>query len=80
MEQLTKVLKSLGAKHLTKHGLTLEKAHYELVGQALIDTLATALGDSFTKDTKEAWVAVYGVITDTMMEGSKEAGEAKSLP
>ena len=72
MDKLVSVLKTLGASHST---LNLELAHYELVGQALIDTLAKALGESFTDEVKEAWVGVYGVITEKMMEGAREMAE-----
>lgn len=71
MEILTTVLKELGAKHLA-YGLDLKKEHYELVGQALMDTLSTGLVDDFTDETKEAWMSLYGVIAEKMMEGAKE--------
>ena len=38
----------------------MEPEHYEWVGAALIDTLATALGDAFDADTKAAYLCVYG--------------------
>lgn len=71
MEKLTKVLKELGATHLSL-GLNLEQAHYDLIGQALLDTLELALGNSFTAETKAAWSGVYAIITEKMMEGSDE--------
>lgn len=74
MVTLVTALKELGAKHLA-YGLNLEKAHYDLVGQALLDTLATALGDEFTDETKDAWVDVYAVIAGTMMQGAAEFEE-----
>jgi hemoglobin-like flavoprotein len=76
-ETLVEVLKDLGATHLS-HGLKLEKAHYDLVGQALIDTLATALGDDFTDEVKEAWLVVYATITEKMMEGAAQFDEEAS--
>lgn len=72
MTTLVKILKELGAKHLS-YGLQLEKAHYDLVGQALLDTLEKSLGtDVFTPDTKDAWSDVYRVIAEKMMEGAAE--------
>ena len=72
MKTLESVLKELGAKHLSL-GLNLEKAHYDLVGHALLDTLENALGaDVFTSETKDAWSGVYGVITEKMMAGAAE--------
>ncbi|KAG7348448.1 globin-like protein [Nitzschia inconspicua] len=70
-EKLTTVLKGLGATHLSL-GLDLEKAHYDLVGKALLDTLEKALGDDFTAETKAAWSGVYAIITEKMMEGAAE--------
>ena len=74
MEKLVEVLKDLGAKHLA-YGLNLEKAHYDLVGQALLDTLEKALGDDFTTKTKEAWTEIYAIISEKMMEGAAELKE-----
>ena len=75
MKTLENVLKELGAKHLS-YGLNLEKAHYDLVGQALLDTLENALGaDVFTPETKDAWSGVYGIITEKMMAGAAEFEE-----
>eukprot|EP00529_Nitzschia_sp_RCC80_P026088 CAMPEP_0113461002 /NCGR_PEP_ID=MMETSP0014_2-20120614/11298_1 /TAXON_ID=2857 /ORGANISM="Nitzschia sp." /LENGTH=349 /DNA_ID=CAMNT_0000352713 /DNA_START=192 /DNA_END=1241 /DNA_ORIENTATION=- /assembly_acc=CAM_ASM_000159 len=74
MDTLTTVLKELGQKHFA-YGLQLQKAHYDLVGQALIDTLSTALGEDFTEDAKNAWVGVYDVIATTMMAGAAEFDE-----
>lgn len=47
----------------------------QVVGQALIETLAEGLGDVFTKEVKEAYVAFYGVITKNMKDGLNEAKE-----
>mmetsp|Transcript_4792 Transcript_4792/g.7479 ORF Transcript_4792/g.7479 Transcript_4792/m.7479 type:complete len:324 (-) Transcript_4792:53-1024(-) len=71
MDKLEAALKDLGATHLSL-GLQLEKAHYDLVGQALLDTLAKTLGDEFTAETKAAWSGVYAIITEKMMEGAAE--------
>lgn len=71
MEKLTIVLKELGAAHLSR-GLDLEKAHYDLVGEALLDTLEKALGDEFTPETKAAWSGVYAFISEKMLEGAAE--------
>lgn len=72
MATLTSMLKELGAKHLSS-GLKLEKAHYDLVGKALLDTLEAIIGNNaFTPETKEAWTFVYGVITENMMLGASE--------
>jgi hemoglobin-like flavoprotein len=42
-------------------------AHYAVVGQALIDTLAKGLGDAFTPETRAAWTAAYGLLSSVMI-------------
>merc|ERR1711970_897167 len=44
---LVPVLQALGKRHV---GYGVQAAHYDVVGQALIDTLASGLGDKFTQD------------------------------
>merc|ERR1712087_839543 len=40
--------------------------HYDVVGQAVIASLGTALGDKFTDAVKNAWIKVYTVVKTTM--------------
>jgi hemoglobin-like flavoprotein len=75
MDNLVGVLKDLGARHFSL-GLNLKEAHYHLVGQALLDTLDKTLGDDFTAEVKDAWVGVYALITEKMMEGAAQFEEA----
>jgi hemoglobin-like flavoprotein len=65
LEKLVPILTGLGKKHVN-YGV--HPAHYAVVGQALLQTLAAGLGEnSFTPQAKEAWVAVWGVVSNTMM-------------
>jgi len=71
LENLLPVLEGLGKKHVA-YGVI--PAHYGIVGQALLDTLALGLGDAFTPELKDAWSEIYGVVSSTMIKGSnKEA-------
>ncbi len=72
MDTLLPALRDLGAKH-AKYGVTYE--HFPIVGEGLLDALEKALGDDFTPDVKEAWIGVYGVISDNMSAGMKECME-----
>mmetsp|Transcript_7557 Transcript_7557/g.8649 ORF Transcript_7557/g.8649 Transcript_7557/m.8649 type:complete len:98 (-) Transcript_7557:1356-1649(-) len=67
LDGLLDVLRKLGRKHKV-YGVL--EAHYPVVGEALIGTLNDALGDAFTDDVKAAWVDLYGVISNTMIEGA----------
>lgn len=62
-EKLLPVLRQLGARH-TGYGVRAE--HYELVGQALMGTLAQGLGRAFTPEVEAAWREAYGLIATTM--------------
>jgi hemoglobin-like flavoprotein len=57
-------IKSLASRH-NNYGA--KKEHYAVVGQCLIWTLKTGLGTRWTKQTEEAWLAVYEVLADAMI-------------
>lgn len=66
-EVLIPVVQDLGKRH-KDYGVTDEM--YDVVGESLIETLATGLGDSFTAEAKDAWVEVYTVLATTMKEAA----------
>lgn len=68
LEGLVPVIENLAVKHVD-YGVKDE--HYQPVGEALIWTLEQGLGDAFTEETKEAWVAVYTLVADTMIAATK---------
>jgi hemoglobin-like flavoprotein len=57
--------KSLALKHVS-YGV--KPDHYQPVGEALIWTLEKGLGDDFTSETRDAWLAAYGVLSGAMIE------------
>jgi len=70
---LVPVLRNLGARHA---GYRVLPTHYDMVGAALLKTLEQGLGDTFTAETRAAWVDLYAVIARTMLEGASEAAVA----
>mmetsp|Transcript_44091 Transcript_44091/g.78057 ORF Transcript_44091/g.78057 Transcript_44091/m.78057 type:complete len:179 (+) Transcript_44091:90-626(+) len=64
LDTLVPVLQGLALKHV---GYGVLPAHYDVVGQALIQTLAGGLGDEFTPDVKKAWLGVWKLIATTMI-------------
>jgi hemoglobin-like flavoprotein len=48
-------------------------AHYATVATALVWTLEQGLGADFTPQVREAWVAAYELMADTMMQAAREA-------
>ena len=66
---LIPVLHALGRRH-TGYGVV--DAHYTTVAEALLWTLQQGLGDEFTAETREAWVAAYSMMASVMQQGGRE--------
>ena len=69
LNALVPAVQDLGRRHA---GYGVKDEHYGTVGEALIWTLGQGLGDDFTDEVKEAWVAAYGVLASTMKEAAAE--------
>ncbi len=69
LEQLVPAVKRLGERHDT-YGVKAE--HYATVGAALIWTLEQGLGEDFTDEVREAWIAAYTILANTMLEASAQ--------
>lgn len=67
LDRLIPTLQNLGRRHAT-YGV--QHAHYETVGSALLSTLAQGLGDGFSDPIKAAWVSVYGIMAQVMMDAA----------
>ena len=59
--------RSLGERH---HGYGVRAPHYALMGQALLEALANALGESWDDQVAEAWMLAYNLTAETMMLGA----------
>ena len=73
LEKLAPVVRQLGARHA---GYGVRDEHYETVGAALLKTLQQGLGESFTREVHDAWAALYGIVSRTMMEAAREPAAA----
>ena len=65
--ELIPAVEALGARHVD-YGV--KDAHYDTVGNALLDTLHKGLGDDFTSEVEVAWVAVYSLLATTMKDAA----------
>ncbi|MGI9385698.1 MAG: globin family protein [Methyloligellaceae bacterium] len=65
--KLLPVIQELGRKHKS-YGVS--EANYDTVAEALLWTLEQGLGEDFTPDVGDAWVAVYGLLSDIMKEAA----------
>ena len=59
------------------------EAHYDTVGEVLHWTLEQGLGDAFTPEVKNAWMAVHGLLAGTMKDAAAsraKEGDSKDEP
>ena len=68
--EIVEDVKSLGKRH-KKYNVKSE--HYAIVAEALLWTLEKALQKSWDEEMKEAWIAVYTLLSTTMISASQEA-------
>ena len=71
VDDLIPILEDLGERHSTAYKA--EREHYDAVGETLVWTLKTGLGDAWTDDVADAWTWVYGVIATTMADAGEKA-------
>lgn len=72
--KLIPAVEDLGRRHV---GYNVRMKDYETVGAALLWTLEKGLGDGWTPAVKEAWVAVYTLLAETMRKAAgKQIGVA----
>ncbi len=69
LESIVPAVEALGQRH-GEYGV--QPSHYGTVGEALIWTLEKGLGEAFTDDVREAWVAAYGILSSTMIAAAEK--------
>lgn len=69
-DRLVPAAEALARRHV---GYGTREAHYAVVGDVLIWTLAQKLGARFTPDLRDAWGAAYGFLSDVMIAAARRA-------
>ncbi len=72
-DKIAATVQSLGKRHVA-YGVV--PADYDTVGAALIATLETGLGDDFTPEVRDAWIACYAAITGEMLSATANGAPA----
>jgi hemoglobin-like flavoprotein len=67
-DQIVPVLQALGQRHA---GYGVQDSHYATVGSALLWTLEHCLTTNFTAEMRDAWIALFFVVSRTMIAGSR---------
>ena len=68
LEAIVPAVQDLGKRH---KGYAVPKESYATVGTALLDTLSVGLGEAFTPEVKDAWIKVYTLLSNTMIEAAE---------
>ena len=66
-EHLALGLRDLGRRH-AQYGV--QPAHYGVLRQALLETLAVVLRERYTPAVKQAWASTLDMISHIMLEGA----------
>lgn len=67
LDQIIPQIEGLAVRHI-HYGVRRE--HYELVGQALIQTLEFKLDEHWNEHTEEAWLALYSILSGVMIRAT----------
>ena len=65
------MLEELGRRH-AQYGV--EDRHYDSVGEALMLTIETGLGQAVTRESRAAWAAAYARLSEPMRRAGERAG------
>ena len=70
LDAIVPKLRELGARHVA-YGA--EPAHYPVVGQVLIASMAQVAGDAWRPRYERAWAAAFDVVAGAMLDGAASA-------
>lgn len=70
LDTILPALRDLGRRH-EQYGITAQQ--YPVVGRALLATLESQLGPSFTDEVRAAWVESYSTLSNAMKGSSESA-------
>jgi hemoglobin-like flavoprotein len=73
LDNLVPAVEALGRRHA---GYGVRAEDFETVGAALLDTLEVGLGEAFTTETRDAWLAAYGILASVMMSGGRMGADS----
>ncbi|ODQ66942.1 globin-like protein [Nadsonia fulvescens var. elongata DSM 6958] len=70
IEVLDDYLVRLGKRHGRIIGV--DVSHFEMVGNALLDTLRDKLGDGMTIELESAWIRLYSYLANKLLDASED--------
>jgi hemoglobin-like flavoprotein len=73
LDSVTPALRELGARHV-RYGA--QPAHYPVIGQVLISSMAHVAGDAWTAEYEQAWTEAFAIVADVMLQGAQSVAAA----
>jgi hemoglobin-like flavoprotein len=68
LDEVTEDIKEMAKRHV---GYGVKPAHYKIVGDALLWTLAQGLGNDWNEEVREGWTDCYNVLSGIMIDASE---------
>ena len=68
MPEIVGGLRELGKRD---HGYEVARSDYDKVARALLRTLEEFLGNDLTPEIRHAWITVYGMVAETMIDAAE---------
>ena len=69
VQEIVRELRELGKRH---RDYKIARADYDKVLRALLRTLEEFLAEDLTSEIRHAWITVYGMIAETMIEAAED--------
>jgi hemoglobin-like flavoprotein len=70
LDAIVPKLRELGARHV---GYGAQPAHYPVVGEVLIASMADVAGSAWRPEYERAWSAAFDVVAGAMLDGASSA-------
>jgi len=75
LDRIVPALHALGARHV---GYGAQPAHYAVVGEVLLASMAEVAGSAWRPEYEAAWTEAYGVVAGVMIAGAEAAELAEA--
>jgi len=73
LDAILPAVRDLARRH---NGYGVVEAHYAVVGETLLWTLAQGLGEAFTPAVRQAWASAFAALSGVMIAAAKEQAAA----
>ena len=73
LTDLNKIIPAAESLAIRHNGYGVKQEHYTTVGESLLWTLETGLGDNFSNKHRDAWLKAYSVLSGVMIAAARRS-------